>query len=320
MARNDVPRRHVVDGARLFVIISIFLCSVVIGLSVIAPPIAPPGEIALTSTPTSTPFPTATSIPPTPVVLTLNQVHSLHDGCFSGAPAPQRSLIIAARNQVSKTPGPNEVALTFDDGPTPYTTPAMLTYLEKTHTPATFFVEGKFISLWPELLQREWKDGFAIGVHTWNHPDLKLTPPSQYPHQFGDTLAAMHRILGADACIWLFRPPYGSINPTVFAAVQSFHLTAVNWDSSGADWTLPGPENIAALALRLSHPGSIILLHDGPAGREQTLHALPLILAGLKAKGLKPVPLPKLLADYHYAGVVVPDYPIPDPTVLPVTP
>lgn len=318
MPRNDVPHRSRSHRGRLFVTIGIMISSVVIGLSVIAPPLTLPAALTLDAT--STPVLSPTALPPTYVPLTLNQLHSQHDGCLIGAPAPQPAVIVRARNPISKTPGPNEVALTFDDGPTPYTTPAILTYLEKTHTPATFFVEGNFISIWPDLLRREWKDGFAIGVHTWNHPDLKLTPPGQFPHQFGDTLAAMHRILGQDACIWLFRPPYGEINSTVFAAAQSYGLTAVNWDSSGLDWTLPGPDKIASLALSLSHPGSIILLHDGPAGREQTLHALPMILAGLQARGLKPVPLPKLLADYHYAGVVVPDYPIPDPTVLPVTP
>jgi peptidoglycan/xylan/chitin deacetylase (PgdA/CDA1 family) len=69
------------------------------------------------------------------------------------------------------------------------------------------------------------------------------------------------------------------------------------------DYSRPGPVHIAATVLSEAHPGAVILMHDGPAWREQTLAALPIILAGLKARGLKPVTLPQLLMDSQYPSV-----------------
>jgi peptidoglycan/xylan/chitin deacetylase (PgdA/CDA1 family) len=75
------------------------------------------------------------------------------------------------------------------------------------------------------------------------------------------------------------------------------------WDDDSVDYSRPGPDHIAATVLSEAHPGAVILMHDGPARREQTLAALPIILAGLKARGLTPVTLPQLLMDSQYPGV-----------------
>jgi peptidoglycan/xylan/chitin deacetylase (PgdA/CDA1 family) len=200
---------------------------------------------------------------------------------------------------------PNEVALTFDDGPTPYSTPAILSELERTGTPATFFVEGQYVHHWPYLLQREWDDGFAIGVHTWDHAWMPGQTVDQMHHQFGDTIAAIRAVIGQHACLWLWRPPYGEYNAQVLHVAESYGLSAINWNDAGLDWTLPGAATIANNVIQRLRPGVIILLHDGPARRQQTADALPLILAALKARGLKPVTLPQFLADGHYPGVSV---------------
>lgn len=226
-------------------------------------------------------------------------------GCAPAAPKPQAQLVFQATPPNATNAPPNEVALTFDDGPTAQTTPPFLDYLERTHTAATFFVEGQYAQMWPDLIRREWQDGFAIGVHTWDHPDMLQQTVPQMHHQLGDTLKTLHAILGADACIWLWRPPYGDYNALVMQVAASYGLTTVNWDDSGLDWTQPGTQQIADMILQLIHPGSVVLMHDGPAQREQTLAALPLVLAGLKARGLTPVTLPKLLADGGWSGVHV---------------
>jgi peptidoglycan-N-acetylglucosamine deacetylase len=88
-------------------------------------------------------------------------------------------------------------------------------------------------------------------------------------------------------------------------------LTTITWDDDTRDWTCPGPAAIAATALAEAHPGAVILMHDGPAYREQTAEALPLILAGLRARGLVPVTIPQLLADAHLPGVGNPREPTP---------
>ena len=273
----------------------------------------------------ATPIPVKKTSTPTPALSI--QARNALNGCAAGAPHPYADTVYSGQYPTSSLPVPNEIALTFDDGPTPYSTPTILSFLEATHTPATFFVEGDFAATWPGLVRREWNDGFAIGMHTWNHPELPLLPDAAFPHQFGDALQAIHHAIGKDACIWLMRPPYGETNRRVLNVAMSYGLTTINWNDSSADWKRYGATVIAATVLAHIHPGAIVLMHDGPAEREQTAEALPLILAGLKARGLTPVTIPQLLEDGHFPGVVVKtppsqpgSTPTPTRTPLPVTP
>jgi hypothetical protein len=86
--------------------------------------------------------------------------------------------------------------------------------------------------------------------------------------------------------------------------------TTIDWDDDSRNWSRPGAQTIADTVLAEVHPGAIIIImHDGPADRQQTLDALPLILAGLKARGLTLVTVPQLLMDSHFAGVRLPSGP-----------
>lgn len=275
--------------------------------------------------------PGATATIPGAVVRSLAQTNpgrNAHMGCAVGAPPPMANVVGTALNYANPSAPVNEVALTFDDGPTPYSTPAILDFLEQSHTPATFFDEGSYISIWPYLVQREWKDGFAIGLHSWDHPQMTHLSLEQRQFQFGATVNAFHNALGSDACVWFWRPPYGDYNGTVVQEAQGYGLTTVMWDVDPSDWSRPGVNSIANRVLSAVHPGAIVLMHDGPALRDQTANALPLIVAGLQQRGLTPVTLPRLLADSHYAGVHTisaalrpPDpAPTPIPTPLPTAP
>jgi len=197
---------------------------------------------------------------------------------------------------------PNEVALTFDDGPSPLWTPPILLFLEQTHTPATFFLIGDEVQQSPSLVLREWQDGFAIGDHTWSHPDMMGLSVADMGYQFSASLQELHTVIGAWACLWFWRPPYDMYDGAVLRVARSFGLTTVTWDVDPADWSLPGTGVIVERVLAQVHPGAIILMHDGGGNRAETLAALPAILAGLRARGLTPVTLPKLLADGHYPG------------------
>lgn len=249
------------------------------------------------SIPSPTPAPTAT---PNVVALRNDAL-----GCAKGPPHPASAVVYTGKRPGTLGAAPNEVALTFDDGPTPSTSPPILSFLEQSHTPATFFVEGQYASAWPDLVEREWNDGFAIGVHTWDHPMMSTLTIAAMEHQFGDTLKAIHSAIGRNACVWLWRPPYADYNATVLAEAAKYGLTTVTWDDNSNDWTLPGVAQIVKNILSQAHPGAIVLMHDGPAQREQTAAALPLILKGLAQRGLVPVTLPKLLSDGQYQGVSV---------------
>ena len=259
-------------------------------------------ELGLSTLATPVAHPTATATPPG-----AGAVHPLdvsQQGCGLGTPGPFANVLLDALHPGSKL-RPNEVALTFDDGPTSYSSPKVLDVLEQTHTPATFFVEGQWALKYPDLVRREWRDGFAIGMHSWDHPNLTLLSDDVLHHQLADSLAQIKATIGGDPCLWLWRPPYGSYNQRILNAAQNLGLTTVNWDDTGFDWQLPGAPVIANNVLTHAHPGAIILLHDGPAAREQTAAAIPLILDGLKARGLTPVTLPRLMQDSGYPGVLV---------------
>ncbi len=270
-----------------------------------APPTA---TFTATATPKATPAIVGDGVPPTGGTFPpYTGPISGGQGCPGGqAPAPAGHAIRSASDYGA--PHANAVALTFDDGPTPAYSPAIISYLEKTHTPATFFVLGQYAKAYPWLIQREAADGFTIGIHTWNHPDMPTLTPSQRAWQFAATAQQLHADLGANACLWLWRPPYGDYNSAILSQAASFGLTTIIWNDDPADWSQPGTMTIVNRVLANVHPGSIILMHDGPAGRSQTLAALPYILAGLNARGLTPVSLPQLLFGYQ------PPTPTPSPT------
>jgi peptidoglycan/xylan/chitin deacetylase (PgdA/CDA1 family) len=259
---------------------------------------------------------------PTPSHAQLLARWNMLQGCQQRAPAPLPGVLTSARPASPTTPLPNEVALTFDDGPTPYSTPAILDALEKAHAPATFFVMGQYARQWPALIQREWADGFTIGLHTWDHPMMTRISPDAQRYQFAASFQAIRDAIGSKACLWFWRPPYGDLNGAVVNTAQSLGLTTITWDDDTVDWSRPGTDQIVATALAEARPGAIILMHDGPAQRTETAAAIPRILAGLKARGLTPVTVPQLLADCHTPGVSDPRLekaaeptPIPTPSL-----
>jgi peptidoglycan-N-acetylglucosamine deacetylase len=271
-------------------------------------PVAP---TATHAAPTATPLPTstpglvgegagggATGFP------TFTGSPSSARGCPGGqAPKPVSWDVHSAAGYGAKVR--NTVALTFDDGPTPFSSPPIISYLEKTHTPATFFVLGQYAKAYPWLIQREAADGFTIGIHTWSHPDMRLLTPPQRAWQFAATIQQLHADLGATSCLWLWRPPYGSDDSAIIKQAGAFGLTTIIWNVDPQDWSRPGTMVIVDRVLSQVRPGSIILMHDGPAAREQTAAALPYILAGLRKRHLTPVSLPQLLLGYQPAASTV---------------
>jgi peptidoglycan/xylan/chitin deacetylase (PgdA/CDA1 family) len=198
----------------------------------------------------------------------------------------------------------HEVAITFDDGPSVNSaadwTSSILTTLEQTHTPATFFVLGANAHARPNIIAREAADGFTVAMHTWDHPDMTKLTPSARARELSATANAIHAALGPHYCLPYWRPPYGAYDASVVAQAQAMGLTTVTWSVDPQDWSGPGVSVIVQRVLSRVQPGSIILLHDGVYGgyysRWQTVQALPQIIRGLRARGLRPVTLAYLLA------------------------
>ena len=149
------------------------------------------------------------------------------------------------------------VALTFDDGPHPQDTPAMLEVLGRHGARGTFFFLGKPASRQPELVARVAAAGHAIGSHGWDHTSFALATARHRRAQLRWTADALRPHAAA-----LFRPPYGEITPAGRLDALRCGHRVVCWDALAEDWRSDPPELLVDRVLRRLRPGSIVLLHD----------------------------------------------------------
>jgi len=191
----------------------------------------------------------------------------------------------------------DSVALTFDDGPSE-ATERILEVLDRYGVQATFFMLGRHVELFPEIARRVIDDGHEVGNHSYSHPLYLLQRPSETRAQLE---RAHETISNTTGCRPRFaRPPYGVRTPAYFAAARHLGLRTVQWSVAGFDWKKrQTAAEIAARVLGRAQPGAIILLHDGDSSRrhdrDATVAALPMIIEGLQARGLRIVPLSQLL-------------------------
>jgi peptidoglycan/xylan/chitin deacetylase (PgdA/CDA1 family) len=210
-------------------------------------------------------------------------------------PAPSRAAAphqpVRILSSVSTTRP--DVALTFDDGPSPYT-PTILSILRRYRAHATFFVVGREVQRYPELVRAEHLAGDEIGNHTYTHADLQYLTDSGIASQIESTQAAVHSAAGVEPA-WM-RPPYGAVDLRVAGVAASLGLQTILWSVDPRDWSLPGPEAIVTRVLAAVQPGSVVIMHDGGGDRSQTAEALLSILDSLRARGYRFLTLSELFA------------------------
>jgi peptidoglycan/xylan/chitin deacetylase (PgdA/CDA1 family) len=188
----------------------------------------------------------------------------------------------------------HEVALTFDDGPGPYTQ-QLVGVLNRLGVHATFFAIGEEERYFSAGTILELRSGDVVGDHTETHPMMaSLSAHDQYEELF-EQIARIELLGGPRPR--LFRPPYGSFDATTFRLLHRLRLLMVLWSTDTSDYTLPGVQAIVHSALAGAHPGAIILMHDAGGDRSETIAALPTIVAGLRRRGLQPVTIPRLMLD-----------------------
>jgi peptidoglycan/xylan/chitin deacetylase (PgdA/CDA1 family) len=185
-----------------------------------------------------------------------------------------------------------EVALTFDDGPSPFT-PKVLGVLRAAHAHATFFVVGRNVAANPHWTDDIVRAGDEIGDHTWSHASIPALPAPDRRSEILGPAERVHAI--TEATPVLFRPPYGAMNPATNRLTRDLGLVPVVWSVDPHDYDAPSAKVIAQRVLARVHPGSIVLLHDGGGDRRRTVAALRQILRGLRALGLRPVTVSELL-------------------------
>jgi peptidoglycan-N-acetylglucosamine deacetylase len=194
----------------------------------------------------------------------------------------------------------HEVAITFDDGPSPEWTPKVLDILKAAHVKATFFLVGVNAERYPGLVKRIVDEGHEIGNHTYYHPNLALCWPEHVRLELNATQLLIETITGRSTT--LFRPPYGAdTSPSQISELvpleiaQDLNYLVVLENIDPQDWAKPGADIILRRIKQQRRDGNIILLHDAGGDRSQTVEALPKILNWLHTRGDTIVPLSTLL-------------------------
>jgi peptidoglycan/xylan/chitin deacetylase (PgdA/CDA1 family) len=191
------------------------------------------------------------------------------------------------------------VALTFDDGPDPLVTPAVLEILDSHRTKATFFCIGQRVDAHPALAAEILARGHAVENHSYSHPNT---------FAFGGTRSMEREVLGAQEAIEratgrrprFFRAPVGIRNPWLEPCIARAGLSLVSWTHRGFDTVFRDAEVVTRRLLHGLRAGNILLLHDGngaqsAAGRPVVLEVLPRVLDALAAGGLRSAALPALV-------------------------
>ena len=170
------------------------------------------------------------------------------------------------------------VWLTFDDGPTPETTPFVLDTLKQYNVTATFFCLGENMEKNPEILKRIKEDGYSIGNHSYSHPNGFLTCTKAY-------IADIEKCKKLLPESNLFRPPYGKITPRQISKLKT-QFKIIMWDVLAWDFNKTiSAEKCIDNVVNNVESGSIIVLHDSNNTGAKLKQALPKILAKLKKNG-----------------------------------
>ncbi len=191
---------------------------------------------------------------------------------------------------------PNEIALTYDDGPNPAATPHLLEVLARHEVHATFFLIGNFVRQCPTLVREIAAAGHLIGNHTMTHPWLPFHSAARIRRELTDCNAALEDTLGAP--VRYLRPPHGARRPYVLRTARELNLIPVQWNIIAGDWK---PIDAATIASRVStgitrnqrrNRASNIVLHDGgslalDAPRTPTVEATNRLLEHYKNTGAK---------------------------------
>lgn len=194
---------------------------------------------------------------------------------------------------------PKLIALTFDDGPFPRTTPLLLDALRQLDVPATFFLIGHDAEQWPELAVRIRKDGHEIADHTYTHPNLDEESDATVRDEILHGRDSLLALTGDPAVRTLFRPPHGRYTVDTIHVAQSLGYRVVLWNDDAGDWRTVTAQELASHLEEHATAPDIVLLHSG---KMATIEMLPEVVRRFRAAGYRFVTVSSLLAQ-----VSVPD-------------
>lgn len=188
---------------------------------------------------------------------------------------------------------PGAVAMTFDDGPHPLGTPAVLEALREAGATATFFMIGENVDRHRSLAAEVAAEGHSVAVHGFRHRNLLRLTPGQLSEDLARATETISGATGVDD-LALYRPPYGIFSPVGLAIARRRGLRPILWSRWGHDWRRRrAPEKIAREVTENLRGGDVLLLHDSdhysaPECWRSTVAAIPLTVAAIRAAGLRP--------------------------------
>ena len=177
------------------------------------------------------------------------------------------------------TTGNKVIALTFDDGPGPYTA-HLLDVLDQYGAKATFFLIGSKVSSQANVVRSIHARGHQLGNHSWSHPELPKLPVDQIAGEIDRTNDAIKQATGVTPAI--LRPPYGAVNGVVLEQLRLRGMSSILWSVDTRDWADRNSDIVCSRAVAGARPGAIILMHDI---HQTSVGAVPCILSALKQQG-----------------------------------
>lgn len=185
------------------------------------------------------------------------------------------------------------VALTFDDGPSPQYTPAVLKLLQEYGAKATFFLIGGQLLRYPQLARQEAQAGMELANHGGRHLILQNLDPAAIAAEVQPVETEITTITGNRPT--LYRLPQGRGDSRVMRTLADLGYTIVYWSVDTHDYLRRTPQAIATQVIKEVKPGSIVIFHDGGGNRQPTVDALKIILPALKSEGYQMVTVSQLL-------------------------
>ena len=204
-------------------------------------------------------------------------------------PEPKPELAPApAAPTPAPTTGNKVIALTFDDGPGPYTA-HLLDILDQYGARATFFLIGSKVSGQASVVRSIQARGHQLGNHSWSHPELPKLSVDQIAGEIDRTNEAIRQATGVKPSI--LRPPYGAVNGVVLEQLRLRNMSSILWSVDTRDWADRNSQIVCSRAVAGARPGAVILMHDI---HQTSVNAVPCILSSLKQQGYSFVTIQRL--------------------------
>ena len=197
---------------------------------------------------------------------------------FPKPPEPKPEPKPAPTAPTPTNPG-KVIALTFDDGPGPYTA-HLLDILDQYGAKATFFLIGSKVSGQAGVVRSIQARGHQLGNHSWSHPELPKLPVNQIASEIDRTNDAIKQVTGIKPTV--MRPPYGAVNGAVLEQLRLRGMSSILWSVDTRDWADRNSDIVCSRAVAGARPGAIILMHDI---HQTSVNAVPCILSSLKQQG-----------------------------------